>query len=108
MRTLTRIAVLLVFACTGSGGVRETGDTTDYSSAIVFFVSPDSQEISRLKEELGDDFYVAAVGGKPQRVSWRDEELTWFSVVYDGKTEPKISADVDLRSVLPPSTVKSP
>ena len=36
------------------------------------------------------------VNGARRQFSWRDSELAWFAVVYDGAHEPEIVADVDL------------
>lgn len=37
------------------------------------------------------------VGREVRRFSWRDAEPIWFSVVYDGVSEPRITVDMDLR-----------
>lgn len=42
------------------------------------------------------------VQGQPRHVSWSDVTFAWFAVVYDGRTEPTISAFVDLHDVLIP------
>ena len=40
------------------------------------------------------------VGREVRRFSWRDAVPIWFSVVYDGVSEPRITADMDLRKNL--------
>lgn len=40
------------------------------------------------------------VGREVRRFSWRDAVPIWFSVVYDGVSEPRITADMDLRENL--------
>ena len=152
MRKLRWVVPLLMAGCVGSGDAPAgeeiatsagaasgeqpaARDTASYNVPIVLLVSPDSQEIERLKQQLGEDFYTVAddamwyrasayelldslqipyaevrrgaarflVDGRSTQVSWQDVELTWFSVVYDGKKEPRFTADVDLRDVLLPS-----
>lgn len=52
--------------------------------------------------------YAAAIGragrflvqGRPTLVSWDSASPGWFTLVYDGRTEPRITYDVDLPSLL--------
>ena len=40
------------------------------------------------------------VGGETKEYAWRDVDLEWFVVLYDGAGEPRVTASVDLpRSV---------
>ena len=135
MKAVLSIVVLCACACGASAPTQQNANAVEYSSPIVLFVSPDSQEISALKKRLGDDaFYVTAddamwyrsgayelldslniphaevrrgaarfrIDGRTRIVSWRTVAMTWFLVVYDGKTQPRITADIDIRSVLRP------
>ena len=62
MRHAWCIALLLVAACARpSDAGPERARVPTYSTPVVLFVQPDSQEVRRLREELGDDdFYVTA------------------------------------------------
>lgn len=40
------------------------------------------------------------VGGHVRRFVWRDAVPIWFAVVYDGASEPRITADMELRANL--------
>ncbi len=129
LRNIWWAAVLAASACTNpSGQMPERSGVADYSKPIVLFVSPDSQEVRRLHQELGDDFYIVAddamwyraaayqlldslriphaevgrgaarflVEGRPRLVNWERVERTWFGLVYDGRTEPRIFSDIDI------------
>jgi hypothetical protein len=132
LRHLWWLAILASSSCAEPPDRAPERLQADYSEPIVLLLSPDSAEVSRLQQELGDDFFVVAddamwyraeavawldslqiphvevgrgtarflVDGRSRRVSWEDAAQTWFSVVYDGKAEPKISSDVDLREAM--------
>lgn len=128
---MARIRLWLVSALLGvtaCGPPSKSLPPADYSEPIVLFVSPDSAEIHRLQQRLGDDFYVVAddamwyraaaielldsldipyaevgrgaahfrVGGMPKRINWEDTDRAWFNIVYDGNSEPVLSADIDI------------
>ena len=57
----------------------------------------DSLRIPYTEVEKGDAIFL--VDGTRRQFSWRDSELGWFAVVYDGVSEPEIVADVDLGSI---------
>ena len=40
------------------------------------------------------------VRGEPREYAWRDVDPAWFVVVYDGESEPRVTASVDLREQL--------
>lgn len=40
------------------------------------------------------------VRGEPREYAWRDVESAWFVVVYDGASEPRVTASVELREEL--------
>ena len=52
------VAALLGVA--GCGPPSQSVPSADYSEPIVLFVTPDSAEIHRLQQQLGDDFFVVA------------------------------------------------
>lgn len=57
----------------------------------------DSLRILYTEVEKGEAIFL--VDGARRQFSWRDSELAWFAVVYDGMSEPEIIADVDLSSI---------
>lgn len=40
------------------------------------------------------------VDGEPRVVSWEATGRAWFSIVYDGRAEPKLASDIDLREAV--------
>jgi hypothetical protein len=42
------------------------------------------------------------VHGQPIIVSWDSVARTWFNLVYDGETEPRVTADIDLPEEIGP------
>ena len=57
----------------------------------------DSLRIPYAEVEKGEAIFL--VEGAPRQFSWRDSDLAWFAVVYDGASEPEIVADVELGSI---------
>ena len=50
--------------------------------------------------EVGRGVARFRVGGRARRLDWRKTEAAWFSVVYDGRSRPVISADADVHEYL--------
>lgn len=57
----------------------------------------DSLRVPYREVRKGDALFL--IDGAQRRFSWRDTDLVWFAVVYDGAREPEIVADVELPSI---------
>ena len=61
LRGAAWMSLLLAGACAEPpAATSESSPVPDYSAPIVLFVSPDSQEVERVRQRLGDDFHAVA------------------------------------------------
>lgn len=57
----------------------------------------DSLRIPYAEVAKGEAIFL--VDGARRQFSWRNSELAWFAVVYDGASEPEIAPDGDLGAI---------